>query len=180
MRNKYLRKIKKLWWIPYLYILDKISHEKYAKKIGVNYGENCHFYGKIYWGTEPWIIKMGNNVHITNECRFVTHDGGVLLYRHLEPTLELTKPIILGSNVYIGTRAIIMGGVKIGNNVIIGAGSIVTHDIPDNSVAVGVPARVIKSADDYFKKAKKESIGLGNLLYDEKDRALKKYYNYSK
>lgn len=71
-----------------------------------------------------------------------------------------------------------MGGVTIGSKVIIGTGAIVTHDIPDNSVAVGVPARVIKTADEYFEKAKRESIGLGHLKYEEKDRALKEYYHY--
>ena len=175
-----IRKIKKLFTVPYLSILDRISHEKYAKKIGLNFGENCHFYGKISWGTEPWIITLGNNVHVTADCRFVTHDGATLLFRHIEPTLELTKPIKVGDNVYIGTRTMIMGGVTIGNNVIIGAGSIVTHDIPDNSVAVGVPARVIKTADEYFEKAKKESLGLGHLKYKEKDDALKEYYQYKK
>ena len=62
--------------------------------------------------------------------------------------------------------------------VIIGAGSIVTHDIPDNSVAVGVPARVIKTADEYLEKLKKESLHLGHLKGEEKDRALKKHFNY--
>lgn len=110
--NRYLRKLKKLFKNPYLYILDKISHELYAKKIGLNFGKNCHFYGKISWGTEPWIITLGDNVHITGECKFVTHDGGTLLFRKLEPTLELTKPIVIGNNVYIGTRSMIMGGGK--------------------------------------------------------------------
>jgi tetrahydrodipicolinate N-succinyltransferase len=68
--------------------------------------------------------------------------------------------------------------VTIGNRVVVGAGAIVTKDIPDNSVAVGVPARVIKSADDYFEKLKIESLHLGNLCGEEKDIALKKYYNY--
>ena len=173
-------KIKKLFTEPYLRILDRISHEKYAKALGLNFGKNCHFYGKISWGTEPWIITLGDNVHVTAECRFVTHDGATLLFRDREPTLELTRPITVGNNVYIGARSIIMGGVNIGSNVIIGAGSVVTKDIPDNSVAVGVPARVIKTAEEYFEKAKAESLGLGHLRYEEKDRALKEYYHYRK
>ena len=176
--KKIIRKLKKLFVYPYLFILDKISHEKYAKKLGVNMGENCHIYGKVSWGTEPWIITLGNNVHITNECRFVTHDGATLLFRNQEPTLELTKPIIVGNDVYIGTRSIIMGGVIIGDKVIIGAGSVVTKNIPSNSVVVGVPARIIKTADNYFIKAKQESLGLGHLKYEEKDKALKRYYHY--
>ena len=176
--NKYVRKLKKLFKSPYYFILDKISHELYAKKLGVNMGTNCHVYGKVSWGTEPWIITLGNNVHITSDCRFVTHDGATLLFRDIEPTLELTRPISIGDNVYVGARSTIMGGVTIGNKVIIGTGAVVTHDIPSNSVAVGVPARVIKTADEYFEKAKRESIGLGHLKYEEKDKALKKYYKY--
>ncbi len=177
---EFIRKLKKLIKLPYYGALKMISREKYVRKLGVNFGKNCHFYGDISWGTEPWIITLGDDVHITAECRFVTHDGATLLFRDREPTLELTKPIKLGNRVYVGARSIIMGGVTIGNNVIIGAGSIVTHDIPDNSVAVGVPARVIKTAEEYFEKAKKESLGLGHLKYEEKDRALRKYYGYEK
>lgn len=169
-------KLKKLFTVPFYKIVDMISHEKYAKILGVKFGRNCRFYGKVYWSTEPWIISMGDNVHITDEVRFITHDGAVLLFRDKEPTLELTKPIKIGNNVYIGTRAMIRGGVTIGNNVIIGAGSMVTHNIPDNSVAVGVPAKVIKTTDEYFEKAKVESIGFGDLKYSQKDKKLKEYY----
>lgn len=108
----------------------------------------------------------------------MTHDGGTLIYRHIVPDLEITKPITVGDNVYIGTNTIILPGVKIGSNVIIGAGAVVSKSIPDNSVAVGVPARVIKTSDDYFEKIRNESIHLGHLKYKEKDRALMKYFGY--
>lgn len=152
----------------------------FAKKIGVNMPAEggVHLYGTIGWGSEPWCITLGKNVHITDKVQFVTHDGGTLVYRHLVPDLEITKPITVGNDVYIGIRTIILPGVHIGNNVIIGAGSIVTHDIPDNSVAVGVPAKVIKTADEYLEKLKKESLHLGHLKGEEKDRALKKLFNY--
>ena len=73
----------------------------------------------------------------------------------------------------------IMPGVTIGDRVVIGAGAIVTKDIPSNSVAVGVPAKVIKTADEYLEKIKKESLHLGNLKGQEKDRALMEYYKYT-
>ena len=71
-----------------------------------------------------------------------------------------------------------MPGVTIGNNCIVGTGSIVTKDIPDNSVAVGIPAKVIKSTNEYLEKIKKESLHLGHLKGQEKDRALMDYYDY--
>ncbi len=138
-----------------------------------------HIYGNVSWGSEPWIITVGDAVHITDGVKFITHDGGTLLYRKLVPDLEITKPITVGDSVYIGNNVIILPGVHIGSNVIIGTGAVVSRDIPDNSVAVGVPARVIKTADEYFEKLKKESLHLGHLKAKEKDIELKKFYNYS-
>lgn len=138
-----------------------------------------HIYGDIEWSTEPWLIRLGDNVHITDGVRFETHDGGTLLFRKDIPDLEITKPIVIGNDVYIGNNAMIMPGVTIGDRVVIGAGAIVTKDIPSNSVAVGVPAKVIKTADEYLEKIKKESLHLGNLKGQEKDRALMEYYKYT-
>lgn len=92
--------------------------------------------------------------------------------------MEITKPIVVGDNVYFGNNVIVLPGVTIGNNVIIGAGAIVTKNIPNNSVAVGVPAKIIKTADVYLRKVKENSLHLGNLCGQEKDKALKQYYNY--
>lgn len=151
----------------------------YAHKIGVNCDPNSiKIYGKVSWGTEPWLITIGKNVHLTNGVNFITHDGGTLLYRHIIPDLEITKPINVGDNVYMGNNVMIMPGVTIGSDVIIGAGAIVTRDIPSNSVAVGVPARVIKSSDEYFQKIQRESLHLGHLKGEDKDIALRMYYDY--
>lgn len=100
------------------------------------------------------------------------------MYRNRVSDLEITKPIKIGDDVYIGNNVLLLPGVKIGSNVVIGAGAIVSRDIPDNSVAVGIPAKVIKTADEYFDKIQKESLHLGNLKGEEKDRALMKYYGY--
>ena len=152
----------------------------YAKKIGVNFPQGGLFiYGKIEWGTEPWIITLGNNVYITDGVKFLTHDGGTLLYRKIVPDLEITKPITIGNDVYIGNNVILLPEITIGDNVVIGAGAVVSKDIPSNSVAVGVPAKVIKSADEYFEKLKKESLHLGHLKGQEKDKALMEYYHYN-
>jgi len=117
----------------------------YARKIGVNLGDNVKFYGMHpdTFGSEPWLVTLGNNVHIVFGCNFITHDDGVI----------------------------------IGDNVIIASGSIVSKNIPSNSVAAGIPAKIIKSLDQYTEKVLSESLELGDLNADEKAIEIKKYYN---
>lgn len=167
--------IKKIYNIIYA----NLNHEKYAKHIGVNIEGTIHIYGNPLemFSTEPWCITLGDNVHITRDVLFVTHDGGTLLFRDRVPDLEITKPIVVGDNVYIGVRSVIMPGVTIGDNVIIAAGSVVTKDVPDNCVVGGVPAKFIKTTDEYFEKIQKESLHLGHLKGEEKDRELRRYYH---
>ena len=173
-----LKRFIKLFTKPVEELYSRLNPEQYARSVGVNIGKNPHFYGKIHWGTEPWIITIGDNVHITYGCKFVAHDGGTLIFRDQIPDLEITKPITVGNNVYIGTETLILPGVNIGSNVVIGARSVVTKDIPDNSVAAGVPARVIKTTDEYLEKISKDSLHLGHLKGKEKDKALREYYGY--
>ena len=170
---------RKLYRKYYHVVVRRRNPIKYVKKIGVNLAGRLFIYGNITWGSEPWIISIGDNVHLTNGVKFITHDGGTLLFRDRVPDLEITKPITIGNNVYVGNDVLFMPGVNIGNNVVIGAGAVVTRDIPDNSVAVGVPARVIKSIDEYFEKIKSESLHLGHLKGEEKDQALREYYGYT-
>lgn len=173
--------VRNVYRLVYKVIVERVNPVKYASKIGVNMKneKNVYVYGKVSWSTEPWIITIGNNVHITDGVRFITHDGGTLIFRKQVPDLEITKPIIVGNDVYIGNNVIILPGVSIGNKVVIGAGAIVSKDIPDNSLAVGCPAKVIKTADQYFDKLQKESIHLGRMKGREKDRALMEYYHYT-
>lgn len=173
--------LRKIYRKLYSVIIGRLNPLKFACKIGVNFKDpsKVHIYGSVSWSTEPWLMTIGEHVHITNGVKFVGHDGGTLLFRHLVPDLEITKPIKVGDYVYIGNNVLIMPGVTIGNKVIIGAGAVVTRDIPDNSVVVGVPAKVIKTADEYFEKIQRESLHLGHLKGEEKDKALMKYYGYT-
>ncbi len=90
----------------------------------------------------------------------MTHDGGVWVFREKEPDIDVFGPIKINDNVFIGFGAILMPNITIGSNCIIGAGSIVTKDIAENSVAVGAPARVITTVDKYYDSIedKKDSI----------------------
>lgn len=170
--------IRRLYRILYRKVVGNLNPVRYAKKIGVNTKGRLFLTGGVIWGTEPWIITLGDNVHISDGVRFLTHDGGARLYRDRCPDLEVTRPINVGNNVFIGNCVILLPGVNIGNNVVIGAGSVVTKDVPDDSVVAGVPAKVVESSDDYFAKLQRKSIHLGNLQGEEKDVAMRAYYKY--
>ena len=106
-------------------------------------------------------IEVGEDVFINACCHFQDH-GGVrigdgcqighnvvfaTLNHFLEPEkrkMTHSAPIVLGKNVWVGSNATILQGVTIGDNAVIGAGAVVTGDIPANTVAAGVPAKVIK------------------------------------
>lgn len=129
----------------------------YWRKMGAHIGNNVEIYPSVTFGSEPYLITIGNNVRINQGVQLITHDGGVWVLRHLVEDYadaDLVGPITIGDNVHIGTNAMIMPGITIGSNCIIGCGAIVTKDVPDNSVAVGIPARVIESVEDYLDKNK--------------------------
>lgn len=93
---------------------------------GINIGNNCLF------GPGLTIITANHNFQGSKNVRSLGH---------------LKKPVFIGNNVWIGSNVIILPGVRIGDNCVIGAGSIVTKDIPANKVVVGNPAKIIK--DNY-------------------------------
>jgi acetyltransferase-like isoleucine patch superfamily enzyme len=128
---------------------------KYLKKCGTKIGSNCRIY-TINFGSEPWLIELGNNVTITSGVKFLTHDGSMCLFQDFKGRRFSYNKISIGNNVFIGVNSIIMPGVVIGNNVIIGAGSVVTKSIPDNYIVGGNPARFLKRFKD------QERISLNN------------------
>ena len=91
-------------------------------------------------------MKFGDNVFIAPNCSFYTA-GHPLDVERRNKGLEYAYPITVGDNVWIGGNVTVCPGVTIGNNSVIGAGAVVTHDIPDNSLAFGVPARVARKID---------------------------------
>lgn len=95
---------------------------------------------------DPAKVKFGDNVFIGPNCGFYTA-GHPLDYDQRNKGLEYAKPITVGNNVWFGGNVTVMPGVKIGNNSVIGGGSVVIKDIPDNIVAVGNPCKVIKEIE---------------------------------
>ena len=142
---------------------------------GVTIGQNCTINKDVNFGTEPYLISIEDNVRITTGVKFITHDGGLWVPRRLgyiDERADRFGRINVGSNVNIGWNAIIMPGVTIGENCIIGAGAVVTKDVPPNSVAIGVPARVLETIEEYTEKNKDRVVMTKGLSYEEKKKYL--------
>jgi acetyltransferase-like isoleucine patch superfamily enzyme len=107
------------------------------------------------FGSEPWLITIGNHVKVTSGVRFITHDGGSYVFRDQEKYKDVKKfgKIVIHDNCFIGNCVIIMPGVSIGPNAVVGAGAVVTKNVPPNCVVGGVPAKVIMSVEEYAEKS---------------------------
>lgn len=146
--------------------------EKYARHIGVKMGENC-IISTTSFSSEPYLITLGNNVRITAGVKFFTHGAArVIRNKYNFKDFDFFGKIEINNNVYIGNNALIMPGVSIGDNVIIGAGSVVTKSVPSNSIVAGNPARVVGDIDSFFERMKKYNIGTKGLDYKEKKKVL--------
>ena len=122
---------------------------KFQKSRGVKIGENCHFSPYVLIDLlHPELITIEDNVTISSNS---------MIFAHINPTANeflknngyprTTKPVLIKKGAVISVGCIIIAGVTIGENSIVGAGSVVTQDIPDYCVAIGNPARVIKKID---------------------------------
>lgn len=109
-----------------------------------------------------WLIEIGNNVTLAPRAHILAHDAST------KNKLNYTKigSVIIEDNVFIGANVIVLPNIIIGKNSIVGAGSVVTHNIPENSIAVGNPARVIGKASEYIKKENKR-MNDSKLIFDE-------------
>lgn len=173
-----MRLLKKLFTLPFLLMWARLKPVSYARYLGVRMKGNVTIYGSSFhmFSTEPYLVTLGDNVFISIDAVFVCHDGATLPYRKEFPKLERAGEIIVGDNVFIGMRALILPGVKIGNNCIVGAGAVVTKDVPDGAIVAGNPARNISSYEGFLAKAREQSLEIGNLYGPEKVKAYKEIF----
>ena len=154
---------------------------RYARSIGVHIGNDCRLLGlqDTTFGSEPNLITIGHHVTITEGVRFITHDGGVWVFRQQHPDIDVIAPISVGNNVFIGLNTIILPGVSVGDNCVIGAGSIVTKDIPSNYVAAGIPARCLRTIDEYWSDVEAKALHIRSYSKIEKKHILDERFNGS-
>lgn len=135
----------------------------YHRKKGVIIGEDLWIsdeYKTILIDlTRPSLVEIGNNVRLNKNLTILTHDGGYFVLRNkYKEFIPQSGKVKIGNNVYFGRNCSVFKGVEIGDNCIIGFGSVVTKNIPANSVAVGQPAKVVATIEEYYEKRKKLQI----------------------
>lgn len=126
------RKLEQFGLFPPIYT-DCGKNLHIGKGVFINSGCKFQDQGGIY---------IGEGTQIGHGTIFATLNHGLKPEERLD---LIPKPIHIGKNVWIGSGSVILSGVSIGDNAVIGAGSVVTKDIPENMIAVGSPAKVIKS-----------------------------------
>lgn len=120
---------------------------------GLKVGKNFNMEAQcIIDSSHCWHITIGDNVTLAPRVYILAHDSSTNMH------VGYTKigKVSIGDYVFVGASSIILPGVNIGSRVIVGAGSVVSKDIPDNSVAVGNPAKVVATLDEYLAKIKAE------------------------
>jgi len=120
-------------------------------KRGLKIGKNFHRMGGVI--IDPmhcYHIAIGDNVTLAPRVHILAHDASTAMFLGKTRAANVT----IGNGVFIGAGSIILPGVHIGNHVIVGAGSVVTKDVPDNSVVVGNPCKIICTLDAYLEKEK--------------------------
>jgi acetyltransferase-like isoleucine patch superfamily enzyme len=115
----------------------------------VTIGEETHIQPRCQLVAGKASILIGKRVEIAPGCALYPFNHGFSLNKRIrEQPLVSRGDIVIGDDVWLGFGVIILDGVHIGEGAVIGAGSVVTHDIPENAVAVGNPARVVKMRAD--------------------------------
>ena len=149
---------------------DSVSYSKFLRKKGVDIGENILFIKPKSINidlTRPFMISIGCNSVIGANVTILTHDFSWGVIKNLTgEIMGNCKAVVIEECVFIGWNTMILGGVTIGHHSIIGAGSVVTKNIPANEVWAGNPARKICTIDEYYQKNKDQSLDHAYSLYE--------------
>lgn len=152
---RFVLKIHSIWKSVY-----KQAYIEVCKSKGLKVGSEVTFVEAPDFGSEPFLIEIGKRTKITAGCRFINHDGAMYTIRSLENFADARNfgRIRLGENCFVGNNCTFLPGSQMGNNCILGAGSVLTSTMPDNSVYGGVPAKFICTLEEYGTKALENNV----------------------
>lgn len=147
------------------YLLATLTNKgfiRYLRSKGILIGNGCVFRNRNTIRvdvTRPSLVTIGNNVDFNMNFQLLTHDYATSVFiRKYSDFINSSGRVTIGNNVVFGTNVTVLKGVEIGDNCIIGAGSIVSKSIPANSVAVGQPARVVCTIDEFYARRRQECV----------------------
>ena len=161
--------------LRYLYYTHckKMTPNQYSimqmRNSGITIGEGCRIYTYLS-SHEPSMIRIGNDVTISSGVAFVTHDNSIL--KVLDPMTDVVGPITVHDKCFIGQNSILMLGITLGENCVVGAGSVVTHSFPSHSVIAGNPARRLCSTEEMAEKYRDYAIDFGVIPWGQRDKYL--------
>lgn len=126
-------------------------------------GRHVHFGKNIYTNFNLTLVD-DTHIYVGDYCQIgpnvvLATAGHPILPELREKGFQYNAPVCIGRNCWLGANVVVVPGVTIGDNVVVGAGSVVTHDLPDNVIAVGNPCRILREVNDrdreyYFKDRK--------------------------
>lgn len=157
--------IKQLYFGLFPHRMKSADFVTRLREKGLDIGEGTYFFGpsKTEVDTQrPWMLHIGSYCKITSGTVILAHDySRSVLRRAYGEVIGEAKKTWIGDNVFIGMNSVVLMGAHIGDNVIVGAGSVVSGEVPSNCVVAGVPARVICTLDEYYRKRKTSSLQEG-------------------
>lgn len=158
----------------------KASDERrimYLRKLGVKIGQRCRI-RTMSFSTEPYLIEIGDHVAIAAGTEFITHDGATWSFEEEVDGGGIFGKIVIGYNVFVGINCIILSNTSIGDNCIIGAGSVVRGHFPENSVIAGNPAQVVTktSVQRMLSRQNPGLLKTRNLTVPQKDKLVKEHF----
>lgn len=150
---------------------------KYLRKLGVRIGERCRI-RTLKFSTEPYLIEIGDHVAIAAGTEFITHDGANWVFEDEVDGGGIFGKITLGNNVFIGINCIILSNTSIGDNCIVGAGSVVRGQFPENSVIAGNPAQIVSKTgvQRMLTKQNPDLLKTRNCTVAQKDKMVKEHF----
>ena len=119
----------------------------------IKVGDNTHIHPRCQISAYMSAVNIGSEVQIAPNCAFYPYNHGIAPGKLIqEQPLHSKGDIIVDDDAWLGFGVIVLDGVRIGKGAVVGAGSVVTDDIPDGGIAVGTPAQVVKMRDDLSEK----------------------------